>query len=97
MDRAVERGHFFSINPAMIRTKKGAALFDRIPAERILTESDGPFIEVSGRTVAPQDVTLVEAFLAKAWGVNPITARSAIAKNFHRLLRPLDQKEISAL
>ena len=53
LDTAIERGHFFSINPAMLLSKKGRTIVERIPTDRALTESDGPFINVS-ESVPPQ-------------------------------------------
>ena len=43
LDRAVDLGSWFSVGPAMLRTEKGRALAARMPRERMLTESDGPF------------------------------------------------------
>ena len=60
LDRAVSKGHYFSINPAMINSKSGKKIIDRIPPERILTETDGPFIELNDKEVLPRDVSIVE-------------------------------------
>jgi TatD DNase family protein len=86
---AIERGHFFSINPAMLWTEKGRAVIEQIPQERALTESDGPFIKVGTKPVVPTDIQLVEEGLAKIWRMNPSAVRSAVADNFRRLTKPL--------
>lgn len=43
--RALELGCHFSINPKMLQTKKGIKLIEVIPVERMLTETDGPFVQ----------------------------------------------------
>ena len=43
LDQAIADGYFFSVNGAMVRSAKGQALVMRMPRERILTETDGPY------------------------------------------------------
>lgn len=43
--RAVEIGCYFSINIKMIESENGRDIISRIPADRILLESDAPFIQ----------------------------------------------------
>jgi len=86
---AIERGHFFSVNPAMILNEKGRAIVDRLPRERVLTESDGPFINIGSRTIVPRDVKVVEDALAEMWSTEPSAVRISVAENFRQLLEPL--------
>lgn len=95
LDLAVARGHFFSVNPSMIRIKKGRNLVERIPRDRILTESDGPFVSIGSRHVVPADVHLVERGLAEIWASEPSLVRKAVANNFRQLLKPLQSREIA--
>jgi TatD DNase family protein len=92
MGAAIERGHFFSINPAMLLSKKGQALIERIPSERMLTESDGPFIKVRNRTIIPADIQLVEDGLASIWGRPASEVRTVVAQNFRRLMQPVKEQ-----
>jgi TatD DNase family protein len=89
LDAAVGCGHFFSVNPAMLMSKKGRDLIERIPSERVLSESDGPFINVRGRAIIPADIRLVEDGLAKLWGGTAASARSTVANNFRRMMEPV--------
>lgn len=41
------QGYYFSVNEAMTLSKNGRAIIDRIPRERMLTESDAPYNEKS--------------------------------------------------
>lgn len=94
LDRALERGHFFSINPAMTESPNGRKIIERLPPERALTESDGPFVRVGGRAVLPADVSRVETYLTRTWGMNKFEVRSKIKGNFLELVRPLRTAQI---
>ena len=39
----LKRGYYFSINEAMCTSKNGRAIIERIPRDRILTETDAPY------------------------------------------------------
>ena len=39
----LDRGYYFSVNEAMCRSKNGQSVIERIPRERILTETDAPY------------------------------------------------------
>ncbi len=68
LERLLRLGHFCSVNPAMIRSDKGKAIIRRVPRDRILTETDGPYVQIGRRPAVPADVTMVEEFLADDWG-----------------------------
>ena len=89
LESAIQAGHFFSINPAMVRSVKGRDAIAQMPRERILTESDGPFINMGSRTVEPGDVQTVEEALGVMWSVSTMAARSIVQANFHKLIAPL--------
>lgn len=84
-DAAIAEGHYFSVNPAMTRSSHGQKLIARIPRERVLTESDGPFVKVGARPAVPSDVALVEKHLADEWHVTPVEARASVRANFRSL------------
>lgn len=44
LDRAIELGCFFSVNEYMLNSPNGRSIIQRIPVERLLLESDAPFI-----------------------------------------------------
>ena len=48
LQEAVEKGFFFSVNGAMLATKKAVKLLDIIPKERVLIETDSPFTYLYG-------------------------------------------------
>lgn len=86
---AVSDGHYFSVNPAMVRSPNGQKIIDAIPKDRILTETDGPFVMVGNRQAEPKDVGLVEDYLGRIWQMPALEARAVVAANFYRLIAPL--------
>jgi len=43
LEKAVDNGFYFSVNSSMIVTKNGQEIIKRIPNDKILLETDGPF------------------------------------------------------
>lgn len=89
LDRALAQGHFFSVNPAMTESPNGRKIIQRLPPERVLTESDGPFVRVKGRAIVPADVITVEDYLADVWQREKSEVRLMIKENFLKLVDPL--------
>jgi TatD DNase family protein len=89
LDRIAAAGHYFSVNPAMVGTPKGRAIADRIPPDRILTETDGPHVRIRDRPAKPADVRLVLEYLATSWGEPLPEVELIVRKNLARLLDPL--------
>jgi len=67
LNRAINQGCMFSVGPAMLSSEKGRSLCAKIPLEKILTETDGPFVSLNGRTCMPWDVAEVIDPLSKIW------------------------------
>jgi TatD DNase family protein len=49
LKRAIDLGCWFSVGPAMNRRQRGRSLVERMPHDRVLPESDGPFVQVNKR------------------------------------------------
>ena len=62
--RAIEQGCYFSVNVEMMRNAKTHALIRFIPEDRLLTESDGPFVQFGERPVRPSDMPETVGLLA---------------------------------
>lgn len=86
VDDALAAGLWFSINPAMTRSKKAAALLQQIPAERVLLETDGPFARCGNRPASPTDLTGTLQHLARFWSTSIDQARTTVVVNQQRLL-----------
>lgn len=56
----VERGYYFSINERMTKTDSGRKIIERIPIDRILTETDAPYNKVCSIKNALVDIGISE-------------------------------------
>lgn len=87
-DAAAASGFYFSVNTAMIRSAASQKLIARLPPERILTETDGPFVTTGGRPSHPADTALVVEYLSRLWRTSTEDTRAGVLSNFHDLLTP---------
>jgi TatD DNase family protein len=85
IDRALGDGMCFSVNPTMLRSPTGLRVLAAVPPERILVETDGPYVKVSGRRVSPSDVPGVVRALSERWGMTPTEAAVRIAETWEKL------------
>lgn len=86
LKRAIQRNAWFSIGPAMLKSKRSIEMVKCIPVNRILTESDGPFTKVSGKPIMPWDVESAAIGLSHIWDVTPSNAQEIIYSNFRALI-----------
>ena len=63
--RGVELGCFFSVNERMLSTQNGKRIAQVIPDNRLLTETDGPFLKRAKTPIEPGDVERTLDILAK--------------------------------
>ena len=85
--RAVDYGFYFSINSAMVRSKAGQRILAEIPLERILTESDGPFIkDRNGVPISPINIINTVKKLSVLLGKDESILRKLIYTNFKSIL-----------
>jgi TatD DNase family protein len=82
LDRLIAGGHYCSVNPAMTRSKSGRSIIDRLPMDRVLTETDGPHVEINGRPAIPADIVAVEEYLASRWCRSICETKDQIQTNF---------------
>ena len=86
LDRAVKLGCWFSIGPAMLVSEKGRRLAARMPCERVLTESDGPFAQLNGKPVMPWQVENALGALGQIWSLPIEDVNQRIHSNLQDLL-----------
>lgn len=85
--RAANFGCYFSVNQAMFRSDRGRALVAALPADRLLTETDGPFVEIEpGQPVEPGDVAAAVRGLATAHSTDAERMRKLIVANLTALV-----------
>jgi TatD DNase family protein len=86
LDRAIGSGFFFSVNSAMLHSEAGRALVLQMPRERVLTETDGPFVHDGAGPATPTTVKATVRGLADLWGQLPDDVQAATIDNFRMLL-----------
>ena len=60
----------------------GGGLLSKIPKDRMLTETDGPYVRVCGRPAEPRDVQCVLTHLARLWSMTEEEVESQVYVNF---------------
>jgi TatD DNase family protein len=79
--RAAELGCWFSVGPGMLRSESGRRLAAKMPRDRLLIESDGPFVRVGERAIWPWEAEDALSWFAGAWAVDLIRAEEVFAAN----------------
>lgn len=86
LDRAINSGYHFSVNGAMTRSARGRALILRMPRDRVLTETDGPFVKDGNLPATPASIRATLADLAELWGEPLHEVQLRTIENLKRLL-----------
>lgn len=84
--RAAALGCYFSINSEMLRSDKHRQLVAALPSDRLLTETDGPFVSRSGQPARPRDVADTVAQIAILKGETVESVKRSILANLKSLL-----------
>lgn len=84
--RAIGLGFWFSVGPAMMAGDKGRALVAKMPRDRILTESDGPFAQLDARAAFPWDVERAITDMAELWSEPAANVAKQLISNLRRLM-----------
>ncbi|MBD9467765.1 Qat anti-phage system TatD family nuclease QatD [Pseudoxanthomonas sp. PXM01] len=86
--RAIDLGCYFSINAEMISAGKNRSLLQTLPLERLLTETDGPFVSFMSRPARPTDVPTTVEMLAKLRGIDLSLLASQLVTNLLAIHSP---------
>ncbi|POA81651.1 hydrolase TatD [Pseudomonas sp. FW305-E2] len=83
---ASDMGCWFSIGPAAFNSASGKALAKKLPRDRVVPESDGPFAQVNGETVMPWSSGQTAVLLAEAWELSVDEVTLSLEINSRRLI-----------
>lgn len=78
---------FFSINPAMTKSRQAKTWLKVLPKERVLCETDGPYIKMGQKEITPFDTKVVVEFFARAWGIEVEETLNIIEENHRKALK----------
>ena len=90
VDAAIAADAYFSVNIAMIRSRRGRAALDEMPPNRVLVETDAPFTKVGNTAARPGQVNPIEEKLAQLWDTDPPDVRRRLWANLNALQGRLD-------
>jgi len=84
LDESIELGFYFSINKAMLQSNNGKNIISKIPLDRLLIESDAPFVSHNNY---PYDLQLTINKLSQLKKVDVNEMESILSNNFEKILR----------
>jgi len=70
--RILSNGYFFSVNPMMLNSYKGRSILKKIPQDKILVESDGPFTRVEGKIIEPCHIAEIYRRFEDFYGISDL-------------------------
>lgn len=83
--RGVRLGCYFSVNEEMLASPRGCRVLAEIPDDRLLTETDGPFVQREGKSIDAGDVRRAVGMIAELTGGSLATTRRRIVENLRSL------------
>lgn len=87
---AAAQGCWFSIGPAAFHSAAGKALAKKLPKEKVVPESDGPFAQLDDQPVMPWDFDITANLLSEAWSMPALDVRYQLLSNAKALLEQMD-------
>lgn len=88
---AISIGCWFSVGPGMLVGEKGRSLLARMPFDKVLPETDGPFATVDGKLLMPWDSWSICATVADVWQQSLEGVQIQLESNLQRLLAASEQ------
>jgi TatD DNase family protein len=89
MEAAYKMGCWFSIGPASFESAAGRALAAKLPRDRVVPESDGPFAKENGATVQPWSMRRTAHLFAPHWECTEHEALATLNANGQKLLHKM--------
>ena len=83
----LKKDYFFSINQAMCKNKKGQNIISKLPINRVLIETDAPFI----KGLLPYKNDFVYSYLSNIWDISLIDVQNKILSNFKKIIYKTSQ------
>ena len=75
---------FFSINTAMLKSRQGKKVLRALRPEQVLTETDGPYVQINQKPAFPSNIINVVNALSCLWNKSIEDTMEIISKNYLR-------------
>lgn len=86
LDYANELGCWFSVNPVMINSAKGRSIIKKIPMDKLLPESDGPFTNINSKVLMPWEAIRISDKLEELWEIPQEDIYEQLKNNLKKLM-----------
>lgn len=86
MATAYRMGCWFSVGPAAFASTAGRSLMAKLPRDRVLPETDGPFATADGVPLPPWSMERTAILFSPIWGCSAGEAQAILVSNGRRLL-----------
>jgi TatD DNase family protein len=83
LEQAIAYGFYFSVNYAMTLSENGKKIIHTIPADRLLIETDGPFVKINNQISTP---VYASAIYGNILNAKKDFKEGFLADNFRKLL-----------
>ncbi|PKQ62176.1 hypothetical protein BZG01_17815 [Labilibaculum manganireducens] len=87
LEQAIENGYYFSINYSMVNSNSGKELIKMIPLERLLLETDAPFVKYNDKPFTPININNIVKELAIVLNQDYIAMQTILWNNFKALIQ----------
>ena len=89
LKRAINLNCRFSIGPAMLVSDRGRARAMRMPKNRVLTETDGPFAQIRDETLFPWHAQDAVESMSHVWNTPIMEVEAQLRQNLARTTQAL--------
>ncbi len=86
LERAISLNCWFSVGPPMLYSAKGMQLIRKMPTNRILTETDSPFVQHKGQQLMPWDLESHQHQLSNLLDIDSHESERLVDDNCDRLI-----------
>lgn len=86
--KAIDNGAYFSINHSMTKSSSGKKIISEVPTDRILLESDGPFIKFQNELFTPMHNSNIVNEISRILDKENDKVYSILYNNFKSLVTP---------
>ncbi len=85
LQRAISLDCWFSVGPAMLRSEKGIQIARKVPRNRLLLETDGPFAKLGKKVLFPEDTQKLIPQFSQIWNCSEADAFGQLSLNLRSI------------
>jgi TatD DNase family protein len=86
LEKALKYGYYFSVNLAMTKSESCKNIIRNIPLDRLLTESDGPFVSDINKKCSPLSIPKITQRISEIYEKSENDIKQIVFQNFKKLL-----------